>query len=408
MVAQFYPPTVGGEERMVHDLSVELSRRGHRVAVATLWHEGLPEYEEMAGVHVYRIRSSLGRLTRLYTDPSRHHAPPAVDPGAATALRRIAALERPDIVHGHNWLVYSYLPLKRANGPALVVSLHDYSLICSNKRLFRRGEPCTGPGPVKCLDCSVAYYGAAKGPAITIANWMLAAGERALVDLFLPVSVAVADAARLVDHGDDHLVIPNFLRNGNAAVEAPADFPDLPDDFILFAGDVTPDKGVPVLLRAHRSLEGAPPLVLIGRAREPAVLGGAGRGVHSVGPLPHELVLRAWRRCAIAVVPSIVPEAFGLVALEAMAAGRPVVASRTGGLSDVVVDGETGLLVAPGSTGELRAALARLLADSDLRRAMGDAGRARAKAFSAARVVPRIERAYEAVLAKRRRRASQT
>jgi glycosyltransferase involved in cell wall biosynthesis len=85
-----------------------------------------------------------------------------------------------------------------------------------------------------------------------------------------------------------------------------------------------------------------------------------------------------------------------------------VVASRTGGLSDVVVDGQTGLLVAPGSTGELRAALARLLADSDLRRAMGDAGRARAKAFSAARVVPRIERAYEAVLAKRRRRASQT
>jgi D-inositol-3-phosphate glycosyltransferase len=80
---------------------------------------------------------------------------------------------------------------------------------------------------------------------------------------------------------------------------------------------------------------------------------------------------------AVVAVPSR-REGFGLVAAEAMAHGKPVVASAVGGLLDLVVDGETGLLVPPGDVPALRAALDRLLSDPTLRRGLGSAGRERA------------------------------
>jgi glycosyltransferase involved in cell wall biosynthesis len=79
---------------------------------------------------------------------------------------------------------------------------------------------------------------------------------------------------------------------------------------------------------------------------------------------------------AVVAVPSR-REGFGLVAAEAMAHGKPVVASAVGGLLDLVVDGETGLLVPPGDVEALRAALERLLGDPELRRRLGAAGRDR-------------------------------
>ena len=77
MLAQFYPPIIGGEERTVHDMSVYLAAQGHEVAVATLAHPGLPEYELRRGVHVHRLPGTSQRGSSLFTDAYRRHAPPA-------------------------------------------------------------------------------------------------------------------------------------------------------------------------------------------------------------------------------------------------------------------------------------------------------------------------------------------
>jgi glycosyltransferase involved in cell wall biosynthesis len=397
MVTQFYSPTVGGQERVVEDLSHELIARGHHVAVVTLQQGDLPETDEVAGVPVYRIRSTAARFFRGYADPTRPHSPPAVDPGAMRELRRVLHLEQPDIVHGHDWLIHSFLPLKRRSGPGLVVTLHDQSLICANKRLIHKGRACTGPGPAKCLSCAAEYYGAAKGPMIAIGNRGMATAERALVDMFLPVSQIVADAARLRERHNRHRVIPNFLPepNRSASEEKPL---ELPPNFVLFAGDVSRDKGVGVLVEAHGLMVDPPPLVLIGRVMDVDLLTDS---VRAVGVQPHEVVLDAFRRCTVAVVPSLMHEAFGLVALEAMSEGRPVIASRIGGLPDIIRDDEDGLLVEPGDVKGLRTALARVLADSSLRSRLGEAGRLRAATFAADLVVPRVEQAYRDVLAAR-------
>jgi glycosyltransferase involved in cell wall biosynthesis len=140
-------------------------------------------------------------------------------------------------------------------------------------------------------------------------------------------------------------------------------------------------------------LEVAPPLVLIGRKTEttPERLPG---NVILFNSWPHQAVLQAWERCSIALAPSVWPEPFGIVVIEAMAAARPVIASNIGGLADIVVDGETGKLVAPGNAGELCQVIGRLLQDPALRGQLGQAGRQRVERFRARRVVPQIEQVY--------------
>ena len=120
-------------------------------------------------------------------------------------------------------------------------------------------------------------------------------------------------------------------------------------------------------------------LVLIGRQfLEPGPE--AARGVIRIDPLDHGSVLEAFRRCALAVVPSLWPEPSGLVALEAMAMGKPVIASRTGGLPEVVVHGETGLLVRCGDVEELQRALRLLMSDPPSARAVWRGGPAASRA----------------------------
>jgi glycosyltransferase involved in cell wall biosynthesis len=95
-------------------------------------------------------------------------------------------------------------------------------------------------------------------------------------------------------------------------------------------------------------------------------------------------------------------ESFGLVALEAMASGVPVVASRTGGLPEVVPDGRAGYLLPPADTAGMADKVVSILADGELRRAMGAAGHAHAlRHFSSTSVVPRFEQLYRRVLASR-------
>ena len=177
----------------------------------------------------------------------------------------------------------------------------------------------------------------------------------------LAVSSALADDARRLGARDVR-VVPN-------GVDLPAETGEeaRPPE-ILFAGRLSREKGVLELVEAARGHE----LVVVGdgplRAQVP----------QARGWLPRRELERLFARAAIVACPSH-REGFGVVCAEAMAHGRPVVASAVGGLRDLVVDGETGLLVPPRDEAALRAALERLLADDELRAQLGSAGRRRAQ-----------------------------
>jgi len=402
MLAQSISPIVGGEERVVEDLSRELVARGHEVSIATLQQPGEPAPEVLAGARVHTLRSTSYRIARTNQDTERRHAPPAPDPETVLDLRRVLQRERPQIVHAHNWIVHSYLPLAREARSALVLSLHDYGLVCATKRLRRKDHVCSGPAPVKCQLCAAEHYGAAKGLVAAFGTRSRESRLRRNVDVFLPVSSTVEELCRI--RGEEvSQVIPNFIGELPAPMPGDPRLAQLPEEpFVLFFGDATVDKGAWHLAETYRKLSKPPPLVLVGRCYIDELHDRP--GVYPTGAWPHRLVIAALRRSLFTVVPSLWPEPFGLVALETAAAGKPIVASDIGGLRDIVRDGETGLLVPPDDRPALGAAIQRLSTEAELRDRLGAAAKERAATFSPEAIVPRFEEAYELAVARRRNR----
>jgi glycosyltransferase involved in cell wall biosynthesis len=395
MISDFYPPFMGGVEVLVSTLSHELADRGHEVVVTTLAAGDLPATELDDGVRVHRIRSTAQRSGLLFANESRPWAPPAPDPEAVAAIRSVVARERPEIVHGHDWLARSYLPLKRRGGPALVMSLHYFTLTCPKKSVLYSGSPCSGPALVKCLGCAGRHYGRGKGAAVVLAQRTFSRAERALVDLFLPVSEDTASGNRLPGSGLPYVVMPNLVPAAGEAAPHEDLLGQLPDDpFLLFVGDVRPAKGIHVLLDAYSRLPSRPPLVLIGKvwADTPGELP---PGVLLLRDWPNAAVRAAMGRSLALVTPSLWREPFGIVVAEALAAGRPVVASAIGGIPEIVRDGVEGLLVPPGDVGLLAGALERIAGDDGLRETLAGNARRRSQQYVPDALVPRIEAAYE-------------
>ena len=403
-LTDFYRPVIGGLERHVETLSHELISLGHSVTVVTFQIGDQPAEETTGGVRVIRIRGWSTRLTALHADAARPFHPTLPDPGAMAALRRVVRHQRPDVVHSHSWLEYSFFPQYHAHrGPAHVVTLHDYGLACPKKtfqysgRRTAVGQPCSGPRLAKCLGCAPAQYGLLKGTAVTTGL----RASRALhgrADRYIAVSEAVAKSSLAVLPGGFRIaVIPSMVPNGLPALARetprPAFLPEQ-DGYLMFAGSFGRHKGVDVLLEARSRMRNRPPLVLVGtshgdvpRVDDP--------GVVVVRDIQPAQVMASWLRASVAVVPSVWSEPLGRVAAEAMLVGRAVVASDVGGLRDVVADGVTGFTVPPGDPGALAAALDNLLDDPQKRQRFGEAARVHARRLEAAAVAPQIVKVFE-------------
>lgn len=178
--------------------------------------------------------------------------------------------------------------------------------------------------------------------------------------LVIAASTALAESARELGATDVRVIPSGVDVPGDVGEEA------APPE-VLYAGRLSPEKGVLELVEAAAGMK----LVVAGdgplRARVP----------NALGFVPHDELQRLYARAAVVACPSR-REGFGVACLEAMAHGRPVVATDVGGLRDLVVDGETGLVVPPRDPAALRVALQLLLGDPDLRRKLGAAGRERA------------------------------
>ncbi|MEO8392893.1 MAG: glycosyltransferase family 4 protein [Chloroflexota bacterium] len=407
MLPQFYPPIIGGEERFAHDLSMSLARRGHDVSVVTLWQPGMSDFEQEGTVKIYRVHGFTQNIRWIYSDLDRRLATPYPDPGVVRRLEQIVAFEKPEIIHGHNWMIYSCFPLKERSGAGLVWTLNDHSLVCAKKKLIHyTGENCSGPGLERCLRCASDHYGVVKGVPTTLANFVMHETSRRVVDRFLPVSNSVAESCGLVGAHLPFEVAPNFVPD-DAAEPRPVDpalLAQLPEgDFMLFVGAFGHYKGVDVLLDAYRKLDNPPPLVLIGYETNeyPVSTTDLPPNVRILKNWNHDAVMAAWQRAIIGLVPSIWAEPFGIVALEGLATATPVIASRIGGLTDIVDDGETGYLVTPGDSDALSQAMRRLIDQQELRQQMGQLGRERVLRFQEKTVIPQYERIYAEVLAQR-------
>ena len=214
LLAQFFPPDIGGEERHVFNLANTLAGRGHEVAVATQRMADVPDQETLtSGVRVHRFATAAMRLPGVYSSSRTHH-PPLPDPLGVRELSRITRQERPHVVHAHNWIVNSALALRRSSPTGsrfgLVLTLHDFSHVCATKRLMRMGSPCEGPAVARCLPCATAHYGPAVGPLTAGATALMRPWKNRAIDHVVCVSNAVARGNH-IRRGQNTSIIPNFV-----------------------------------------------------------------------------------------------------------------------------------------------------------------------------------------------------
>jgi glycosyltransferase involved in cell wall biosynthesis len=348
----------GGEIHLL-DLASELRARGHRVSCLVRRDSELAARLAGAELPVYSLR-----LLDWY------------EPVGMTALHRRLRRLRPDILHTHNPRDYYIAAVATAGLPVRNVGTRHqlYSIACPRlKRPFLR------------------RFAAMIAVSEAVRDGLLASGLPANRLITVPNGIRSPDAPQPLSDLQRELGLPK--RSG---------------PLVGSVGRLCPTKGMDCLLRAAALLRGRWPglqVVLIGGEDGDRRFGrhlrclarDLGLAVHFCGY--REQAARFLPAFDVLAVPSRA-EPFGLVTLEALARGVPVVATRSGGSREIVRDGREGLLVPPDNPPALATAVHRLLADHDLRARCMRAGPRRVAAhFTLARQVAATERVYTQVLA---------
>jgi glycosyltransferase involved in cell wall biosynthesis len=395
-VTDFYPPVVGGLERYVQSLAQESRASGLDVAVATQPHQSAPTSGEVDGVQVFRMTSSSSKyLKRAYVDDDRPFLPPAPDPAVRSQLRDIIETWHPDVIQSHGWISFSAAASVKNSGVPLLVTLHDYGLMCSTRTLLRNGDLCSGPGVQKCAACATQHYGLVKGIGLaSLTAWSRPLLKRA--DGFIAVSRSVADTYRphLPAAAPIH-VIPIFMSTDFMIAPRPTWLPD--GDYVAFVGVLSPYKGIETILRVAQSMP-AQQFVVAGVPHEDTPTS-VPANVTVRYNLPHAEVMSVYKHATVALVPSEWKEPGGTVAMEALRVGTPVIATNLGGLPEVVLDGVNGLIVPTRDPAGLSAAISRIVNSPQLRAQMSGAAMASSDRYSAHAIMGQLERVYETTIA---------
>ena len=233
--------------------------------------------------------------------------------------------------------------------------------------------------------------------------------ERILASITLSIVVSETARQTIIPHfPGEYRVIPNGVDIERYA--SARDGEKIPGR-ILFIGRPEPRKGLPTLLKAFRSLRSRAPeatLVLAGPSPEEVqALVSRGRGtadrslegVTTLGRVPHDIKIREIAAAQVLCAPSNGGESFGIILVEAMAAGLPVVASDIPGYRAVLAEGACGVLVPPDDPAALENALFGLLRNPELQKDLIASGLVRAERYSWDRLVGQVTEAYEDAIA---------
>lgn len=412
LVTDFYHPHIGGVELHVRTLAHALVDRGHEVAVATLpTADGEPRTSDGA-VTVFTVGHTAQRVGARFSHVERPWAPPLPDPLTVRQLRDVVRRFVPDVIHGHDWLGRSAQPSTVSGTTPVVTSLHYYTRNCAKKTLWRNGAVCEGPALRRCLSCASDHYGTPRGVAVALGVRAGRLIEDRRTARYISVSVATEAGNGLSGRPDSTVIanpVPSVPAVDRPTDDAPGSGPDVvsaalpeavPDGpFILFVGDIRPEKGVAVLAEAVGLLRDRGidvPLVIAGETMHGGVA--FPPGTVQLGSVPNPVVKRLWAEATVGAVPSLWPEPFGLVAIEAIEGGCPLVAADHGGLAEILADGR-GTLVTPGDPVALADGLARLLADEEARTAQAALATASLGRYQVDTVVDEIEAVYRQVTA---------
>jgi glycogen(starch) synthase len=342
MLSWEYPPlVVGGISAHVEGLAHAMARAGHEVVVLSLHHPAAPDDATVDGVRVLRARTDLPWIPEqdlVARMASANHQ--------LVQLTARLGTWRPDVVHAHDWLVaWAGDTLKTLWGVPLVATIH------ATERGRHGGH--VPPGPPAAINAAEWWLTYQAREVICCSRFM---AREVLEGFELPM-----EKLHLVPNGVD----PTLWAPPAVAKAAPR------EPLVLSWGRVQYEKGFQVLAGAMALLRHKVPgirCIIAGRGSYLPELQmqidveGVSDLVHLAGFVPDDELRTLLHRAGCVVIPSLY-EPFGIVALEAMAAGAPTIVARTGGLAEIVEGTGAGLLFEPGSRDQLAALIEQVLSE---------------------------------------------
>ena len=417
-----FPPICGGSGWSTYELARGLRARGHDITVVRP-RFGRPagdDAEEFDGFRPLEFRAWAPDVpfVRNYFKNER------LERSFAHYLRSVMRERRIEIVHAqHRLSGPPSIAAARAEGAPVACTIRDYWPLCYWSDLLldpERGDVCPACTPGRMTRCVRPRGGALWALTVPFVPYMRANLQRkqdalARADAVVAISSAIARDLRVRAPalppdprgrargmpGDAVTIIPNPVDVRAVQTEAGEQPAPLDRPYVLYAGKLETNKGVSKLLAAIAAAGEDVTLVVAGdgaeRPRLEAAARAARRDVRFLGWQPRPAVLGWMRHAALLLFPSHWPEPFGRVLVEAGAVGCPAAALETGGVGDIVIHDETGLLAHDHD--ELGRHVVRLWNDAALRARLGAAARRRVeRTFDTPVVVAQVEALYERLL----------
>ncbi|MCD5383923.1 glycosyltransferase [candidate division WOR-3 bacterium] len=362
----------GGMNVYIRELSNALSRKGFDIDIFTRSHApDIPRVVQQNGLRVVYLKAG---PQSLY--PKRFF--PRYFEEFLDQIVKFSRLNRYDLIHSHHWLSgWVSARLKQIWGVPMVHTFHTLGLLKSSDQYRLKIEKDT----VRKANLVISTSDAEKSHLV---QYYKAKPDKIH---YIPCGVNVKLFKRLDPNSSR-----KYLGLSNQR-------------YILFVGRIDPIKSIETLLSAMTLLDSTVHLLVIGggeresefeRLKKRADRLGITDRVSFLGAKPQSLLPYYYSSAEVCILPSSY-ESFGLVLLEAMACGTPVIASRVGGIPEVVEDGRTGFLVPPGDDGGLAHRIDQLLEDEELRNLFSQRGSKRAIEFNWDSVADRVAIRYRSM-----------
>ena len=328
LIPSTYAPSLGGVQNVTQNLARHLVKKGHEVQVITnRYPRSLPVVENLDGVPVERILFLAPEFTSVKRRrPDLFFASFYFYPSGLRRLRNVMREFRPDVVNVHfpDHQIPFVLSLRRGFKVRLVVSLHGHDV--ERVTMNDSGSDKQGQN-----GSSYSHSATRRLRSILVEADAVTACSQYLMDKAIQVEPSIAKKGRVIRNGID----PVRFQDKTAYI--------LSRPYILAIGRLVRIKGIDMLLDAFAKTQTDVDLVIAGDGEERAALEnqtrqlGIEKRVHFFGAVTPEQAVRLLNGCRFVVIPSR-SESFGIVAVEALVAGKSVLASRVGGLAELLMD----------------------------------------------------------------------
>lgn len=387
----FSPSVFTGMEIYMRNLPQKLAQRGHQVVIITTSPDSTrrASLQEKDGVKIYSFyplniyeRSEYGQKP-LILKFLWHGLDLLWNPHSYTVIKGILRKEMPDVVQIHNYRGLSpsvFSAVKSLHIP-LIFTVHDYSLVCPKSTWLRSSGKICGHKPLVCN-----LYKTLKGLSI-----------RGNPDLVTADTYFVLD--KMKEFGFFRKIRTEKLPTTPIETGKGQIARDFDNGNILFVGNLNKVKGAHILITAFKGLQSKNINLHI-----------AGSGVDEEqfkkmasddqriifhGLVPWEKLTELYQKASVTVVPSLFYEPLGFVILESFRSGTPVIASRIGGIPELVKDGYNGKLFEPGNADELKNILKKLLVNPSELQRLGKNAFESAMEYSLDNHILKLEKLYE-------------